>query len=157
MALNYPQFDYRFLISLGPVEIEDGDTLHVVGGWVIGRGLDGLRMNADLLLDAYYRFYIWGAGTGVESPQPGVTGNISIYPNPFGTYASIAFETVEPGRVRISVFDLSGRLTGTLLDTDLTEGSHTVLLDGSFLGRGIYFLRVETAGSVRTERFVVLR
>jgi hypothetical protein len=157
LALDYLQFDYRFLISLGPVEIEDGDTLHVVGGWVIGRGLDGLRMNADLLLDAYYRFYIWGGGTGVESPPPGITGNLSIYPNPFGTCASIAFETLEPGRVRISVFDLSGRLTGIVLDTDLTEGSHTVSLDGSFLGKGIYFLRVESASGVSTERFVVLR
>jgi len=157
LALSYPQFDYRFLISLGPVEIEDGDTLHVVGGWVIGRGLDGLRMNADLLLDAYYRYSIWGGGTGVESPQPGITDNISIYPNPLGTYASIAFETGEPGRVRISVFDISGRLTGILLDTDLTEGSHTVSLDGSFLERGIYFLRVETTSGVNTERFVVLR
>ena len=81
----------------------------------------------------------------------------SICPNPVGTSSSIAFETGAPGRVSISVFDLSGRLTGTLLDTDLAEGNHTVLLVGSTLEKGIYFLRIETASGVSIGRFAVLR
>ena len=73
------------------------------------------------------------------------------------TGVPIAFDTREPGRVRIFIFDLSGRLTCTLIDTDLAEGSHSISLDGSSLGRGVYFLRIETSNGVRTGRFVVLR
>jgi hypothetical protein len=47
LAMGYQPFDYRFLMTIGPVNLEDGDSLHVVGGWVAGRGLDGLRANAD--------------------------------------------------------------------------------------------------------------
>lgn len=60
LAQGYLPFDYRFLISMGPVNLADGDTLHVVGGWVMGQGLEGLRRNADAMLDAYYRDGGWG-------------------------------------------------------------------------------------------------
>lgn len=60
LSLGYLPFDYRFLISIGPVDLADGDTLHVVGGWVMGKGLDGLRTNADAMLDAWYRDGGWG-------------------------------------------------------------------------------------------------
>ncbi|MBD3277031.1 MAG: hypothetical protein GF388_01915, partial [Candidatus Aegiribacteria sp.] len=60
LNLGYPVFDYRFLLSAGPVNLEDGDTLHVAGGWVLGLGLDGLRQNADDMLDAFYRDGGWG-------------------------------------------------------------------------------------------------
>jgi hypothetical protein len=60
LALGYQPFDYRFLLSVGPVDLYDGDTLHVVGGWVMGKGLAELRVNADNMLDAYYRDGGWG-------------------------------------------------------------------------------------------------
>jgi len=60
IALEYPQFDYRFLLTAGPVELADGDSLHFVGGWVVGLGLAGARDVADNMLDAYYRDGGWG-------------------------------------------------------------------------------------------------
>jgi len=60
IAMGFLPYDYEFLITMGPVNLADGDSLHVVGGWVIGRGLDGLRRQADNLLDAYYRDGGWG-------------------------------------------------------------------------------------------------
>ena len=65
-AQGYPVFDYRFLLGVGPVHLEDGDSLHIVGGWIVGRGLAGLRQDADVLLDAYYR----GGGWGVPQLPP---------------------------------------------------------------------------------------
>jgi hypothetical protein len=60
LAMGYPTFDYRFLPSMGPVTIDDGDSLFVVGGWVLGNGLEGLRQSADELLSAYYLDGGWG-------------------------------------------------------------------------------------------------
>lgn len=57
---GYPTFDYRFLTSIGPVTLADGDTLYVIAGYIVGLGLDGLRAGADNLLDAYYREGGWG-------------------------------------------------------------------------------------------------
>ncbi|MCD4847964.1 MAG: hypothetical protein K8R76_07220 [Candidatus Aegiribacteria sp.] len=60
IALDYPVFDYRFLIAAGPVDLCDGDSLHVIGGWLVGMGLAGAREVADNMLDAYYRDGGWG-------------------------------------------------------------------------------------------------
>ena len=60
LALGYPTFDYRFLPSAGPVTLEDGDSLFVVGGWIVGLGLTGTREAADQLLSAYYLDGGWG-------------------------------------------------------------------------------------------------
>jgi hypothetical protein len=60
MRLGYPVFDYRFLPSMGPVHLSEGDSLFVVGGWVVDAGLDGARRAADELLSAYYLDGGWG-------------------------------------------------------------------------------------------------
>ncbi|MBN2586035.1 MAG: hypothetical protein JXR55_01955 [Candidatus Fermentibacteraceae bacterium] len=103
--LNYPVFDYRFLISAGPVNLEDGDTLHVAGGWMVGLGLAGLRQDADDMLDAFYRDGGWGvpslpptpilfysAGNGVVNLEWGA--NAESY-DPLGGY-NIYRSTFEP-------------------------------------------------------------
>jgi hypothetical protein len=60
LALDYPVFDYRFLISSGPINLEDNDSLFVIGGWLVGLGLEGTRATADGMLDAFYRDGGWG-------------------------------------------------------------------------------------------------
>lgn len=117
LAMGYQPFDYRFLMTIGPVNLEDGDSLHVVGGWVAGRGLDGLRANADLLLDAYCRHPGWGvpdlppvptlfyeAGDGVvdliwsddsESYEP--FGGYRLYRSVFDIDDWTLLETIAPG------------------------------------------------------------
>ncbi len=60
LAMGFQPFDYSLVLTMGPLDLEDGDSLHIVGGWVVGRGLDGLRHSADILLDAYCRDGGWG-------------------------------------------------------------------------------------------------
>ncbi len=44
------------------------------------------------------------------------------FPNPAGTRATVAFSLGAPGRVTVSVYDISGRLVATLLDGPAPEG-----------------------------------
>ncbi len=154
--INYPVFDYRFLQSVGPLELADGDTLHIMGGWVAGRGLDGLRMNADLLLDAYHRDSIWGQGLGVESTEPVLGNSILISPNPMTSQGVVSFQLTESGRAIITVYDISGRSVATVLDSEMSAGNHSVNLNTSAMGSGVYFARVLSGGSSTVGRFVVL-
>ncbi len=154
--LNYPVFDYRFLQSIGPLELEDGDTLHVMGGWVAGRGLDGLRMNADLLLDAYYRDSIWGQGLGIESTEPVPGNDILVSPNPMTSGGMVNFTLGEPGRAVITIYDISGRSVATVLNSEMSAGNHSVSLNTSGMGSGVYFARILTGSSSAVGRFVVL-
>ena len=156
MALGYPVFDYRILQSVGPLELADGDTLHIVGGWVAGLGLDGLRLNADLLLDAYYRDEAWGQGLGIENAEPPAVSGIAVSPNPVSSQGVVSFTLAGPGRTVMSVYDISGRAVRTVLDRGMEQGDHSVNVDASGLGAGVYFVRVQSETGSASGRFVVL-
>ena len=54
LELGFPQFDYRFLLTTGPFNIPEGDTVKVVFALTCGKGLEGLRQNSDNAIKAYY-------------------------------------------------------------------------------------------------------
>ncbi len=117
LALDYPVFDYRFLITAGPVNLADGDSLHVTGAWVLGLGLAGARVSADNLLDAYYRDGGWGvpelpptpilfyeAGNGQVQLEWGANaesypdlGGYNIYRGTFEPAGWVLVESLDPG------------------------------------------------------------
>ncbi len=159
LAEGFPTFDYRFLISAGVCTLEDGDELHVIGGWVIGRGLAGLRMNADLMLDAFYRDGAWGQGMGIsESNGSGNGISLRVYPNPFrGGNLSVNFALGAPVSGTLAVYDLSGRIVAETAAEDLQAGSNTLSIDGSRLGSGIYFAVVRTPDTLIQGKFAVVQ
>jgi hypothetical protein len=129
-GLNYPVFDYRFLLSAGPVTIETGDSLNVVGGWIVGLGLDGLRESADNLLDAYYRDGGWGVPQLPPTPilfyeaQDGAVhlewgANAESY-SPFGGY-NVYRATFAPSNWEL-VATIEGAGTYSYTDETVTNG-----------------------------------
>lgn len=157
LPLYYPVFEYRFLMSMGPVNLADGDSLHIVGGWAIGLGLDGLRMNADLLLDAYYRESIWGSGQGIEGTSPLIASGIVISPNPISSTGKVNFSLNEPCTAVLSIYDVTGRLVNTLVNTELTGGDYSINVDAAGMTAGIYMVRLQAGGNVSTGRFILLK
>ena len=156
--LGAPVFDYRFLVSMAPVELEEGDSLFITGGWVVGLGLDGLRRNADLMLDAYYRDTVWGQGLGIQNDVADADVSLNISPNPCpGNMLSVSFSLDEPCSASLSVFDLSGRLIQNTYLGDLGSGINSAGIDGSSLSNGMYFAVLETGHGVSRGRFVILR
>ncbi len=73
------------------------------------------------------------------------------YPNPFNPSTTIRFSIPMKGQVRIDVYDILGRLLTTLLDEELSPGSHSVVWSGTDragagVSSGTYFFRLQ-AGS----------
>jgi hypothetical protein len=103
----------------------------------------------------------WTSASGIaERAAPGVPP--VSYPNPFNRQATIEFELTAPGRVRVEVFDIGGRLVATLIDEDRRGGPHQVTWHGrSQSGRpvssGVYFYRVSAPGFVQSKKIVLTR
>ena len=158
LSLSYPVFDYRFLISMAPVELEDGDSLFVIGGWVAGLGLDGLRMNADLMLDAYYRDSVGGQGLGIVDGVASGTVSLRISPNPCsGGMLSAEFNLGSPCTASLNVYDVTGRLVQNNSLGELGTGMNAVNIDGSALSSGMYFAVLKTNMGVSRGTFVILK
>ncbi len=99
------------------------------------------------------------AGDG-ETPPPGFLGQ--CYPNPFNPATTIRFGLSEQARVRLRIYDVSGRLVRTLVDGVRGEGEHSERWNGTdHAGRavasGVYFYCLEAGSFKETKKMVLLR
>ncbi len=85
-------------------------------------------------------------------------------PNPFNPVTTISFTVPEGAgaRVRIEVFDISGRLVAVLADQFKAAGSYSVFWDGSDgngadVSSGIYFYRMRAGDYLQTRKMVLLK
>ena len=91
----------------------------------------------------------------------GVAGNEvvlgPIAPNPLNGATRIAYTIPATTPVRLSVYDVSGRMVDQLVHATQGAGPHMVLWEASEHPAGIYFLRLEAGGEVHTERATLTR
>jgi hypothetical protein len=86
----------------------------------------------------------------------------AIRPDPVRAGATVSFSIPEAGTVRLSVYDVRGRLVRTLLDRELAAGDHEIPWSAgtgarSRLAPGVYFCRLEAGAISETSRLVVVR
>jgi len=96
--------------------------------------------------------------TGIEGDVSSLeSSTVSVCPNPFNESTTISIELADPGRVRLDIYDLSGRLLEILQEGLLEAGSYAALLNGNELPDGIYLIRLTTETDTCTERCVLIR
>jgi hypothetical protein len=83
--------------------------------------------------------------------------DLAVYPNPLFDYAFISFFTESTEAVSMKIFDVSGRLISTLADHIFEEGDHEVKWNAADVNAGIYFLRFQTKGFLKTEKLIVTK
>ena len=81
----------------------------------------------------------------------------SVYPNPFNTSATIAFELPSAGVVRLSIFDITGREVRMLHATPLQAGYHEIVWDAEGMSSGVYFVRLAAGNFMQTQKLLLLK
>ncbi|MCC5943015.1 MAG: T9SS type A sorting domain-containing protein [Balneolaceae bacterium] len=79
------------------------------------------------------------------------------YPNPFNPTTQINFQLPESSQVRLTVYDMSGRQIATLVDGQVTAGSHSVNFDASNLSSGIYMYRLNTSNQMLMRKMTLIK
>ena len=69
------------------------------------------------------------------------------YPNPFNPSTKITFRLAADSKVSLKVFDVLGQEVITLINNDLSAGSHQVDFDASNLNSGVYFYKIEATAN----------
>ena len=102
--------------------------------------------------------FVLRIGAGLASAEAGVTEVelSAVAPNPSSGSARVSFAVPEAGTVRVSVVDVQGREVAVLVDGSVSAGRHEARLDRG-LAAGVYVVRLEAAGQVRTRQAVVVR
>jgi hypothetical protein len=81
--------------------------------------------------------------TGIKE---NATHNFSIAPNPLNSYSKLILNMLHPGKVKINISDISGKVVYESEKSLNTAGIQTISLDefNNLQTSGIYILRVET-------------
>jgi hypothetical protein len=101
-----------------------------------------------------------GVGDGIVAGLNRLDQNA---PNPFNPTTSIRFFVARDGaRVRMSVYDVAGRLVSDLVDGPATAGEHTARWDGTDAGgkpvaSGVYFVRLSVDGWSDSRKMALLK
>jgi flagellar hook assembly protein FlgD len=84
------------------------------------------------------------------------------FPNPFAGSTTLRFYLAETRQVSIGIYDVTGRLVTMLVDSPLSAGVHEARWNGMGADKrpaapGVYFLRMHTGGSSRTQKTILMR
>ncbi len=94
-------------------------------------------------------------------PQPGEQANDfqlrNNYPNPFNPTTTIQYSLPRAEFVRLAVYDMLGREVAVLTDGRQLAGQHEVQFDAAGLASGAYIYRLETAGSSRLRKMLLIK
>ncbi len=92
-----------------------------------------------------------------DTPPPGEFSLSPVYPNPFNEQTRIAFALPVKADVKLSVFDISGRVVETIVHRAMRAGRHHLIWRGSGVSAGIYLLKMEANGVTRTRKMVLVK
>jgi hypothetical protein len=106
----------------------------------------------------------------VESAEPaGIENPLAVsgsgleqnYPNPFRSSTRLAFTTTRPGRVRLAIHDVAGRLIRVVVEQDVPAGRHEFEWDGTTAdGRraaaGTYYYSLDGSVTPEERKLVIL-
>ena len=101
-----------------------------------------------------------------ESTLPKVFSLSQNYPNPFNPTTTVIFNV--PGKlgegkqVRLTIYDIRGRLVKLLIDSELEPGTHRTIWDGrndrgERVSSGIYLYRLASEDKTFTKKMTILK
>ena len=84
------------------------------------------------------------------------------YPNPMLRTVRIPFDSGTPRRLRLDLFDVTGRLVATLFDGEAAPGPQHVTwngrnAEGVSASAGLYFYRLSDGNSALTRKLLLIK
>ena len=79
------------------------------------------------------------------------------YPNPFNLETKISFSLPQTSQVSIKIYDLLGKVVGTLVNERLNEGVHSFIWQAENMSSGIYYYTMKAGVINRTMKMLLTR
>lgn len=111
----------------------------------------------------------FGPFTGIVNINTGIPAHFELkqnYPNPFNPVTKIKFDIMsnvksatggQMSNVKLTVFDVLGKVVRSLVDQNLQPGAYEVDFDGSELPSGLYFYRLEAGSFSETKKMILVK
>jgi hypothetical protein len=151
-SLVFPiTMDTSWTIEIADLPFPDG---HAARWWVEAQS----RIPHESTFSDTLSFRLAGpSGISDTDLLPRVFALHEAFPNPFNPACRLEFDLPRLSKIRLSVFDVQGRLVTVLADQSMEAGRHMVLFDGARLPSGVYFARAEARDWSQTRKLVLLK
>ena len=88
---------------------------------------------------------------------PYTFGLTSIYPNPFNAIGNVSFALDKTCDVSLTLHDLTGRRISTLINGEMSGGSHNVPVNGLSLPSGMYIVSLSDGSRISQMKLTLLK
>ncbi|MFO8029025.1 MAG: CotH kinase family protein [Cyclonatronaceae bacterium] len=79
------------------------------------------------------------------------------YPNPFNPSTVISYQLPQSSHILLEVYDILGQRVATLVDEQVSAGSHDATFDASGLTSGVYIYRLQTENMSLSRSMLLVR
>lgn len=79
------------------------------------------------------------------------------YPNPFNPNTNIRFDIPKSGPVRLTVYDITGKLVSTLVNSNYEAGKYSISFNAENISSGIYFYKIETGAFTDIRKMILVK
>lgn len=108
----------------------------------------------------YGVFNVSSLYTSIDEDPDDLPKTFQVYPafpNPFNPTTTIRFDLPKSSDVKMELYDTLGRLVARITDMVYVAGTHTVTIDASRLGSGVYFLRTQSVFGVQSQKVTLIK
>ncbi len=79
------------------------------------------------------------------------------YPNPFNPSTKIKYSITEPGKVKLTLFNLLGEEVTTLVNEEKPAGNYSIDFNAANLPSGVYFYQLRVGNFVQSRKMILLK
>ncbi|MCF7810209.1 T9SS type A sorting domain-containing protein [bacterium] len=79
------------------------------------------------------------------------------YPNPFNSRLTVGFNLSEDAKVKIALYDLSGRNVMNISERDYSTGAHQLSINAGQLPSGLYILKGESPFGLKMKKIMLIK
>jgi hypothetical protein len=79
------------------------------------------------------------------------------FPNPFNPVTKIKFDLPNNTKVKIIIYDISGREISQLVNNNLSAGSYEIEWNGNDFASGVYFYKMQTESFADVKRMILIK
>jgi len=92
-----------------------------------------------------------------ETPNAKSSIYVKISPNPSRNHMNLHYAIKSNGNVKIAVYDVSGKLISTIVDSQKKAGTYRAFVNTNLLSSGTYFIKVSTPDGTFSRRLTVVK
>ncbi len=153
-AINWQHGIVADTVTMDPqfADPENGDFTLPSGSSLLTFGTDGKAIG-----DPRWATNAPTAVDGQQSAQPLTYSLDQNYPNPFNPSTSISFTLKKSGMTTLEVYNILGSRVATLINRNLSAGSHNINFNAENLPSGVYLYKLSSGNIVLTKKMVLLK